>query len=487
MKTLIVVNEPSDWSFSIPEVEVVKARSYLTEAIYSSMRRVRVINLCRSYRYQSTGYYVSLLARARGHRPLPGSMALEDMKSQVILRIISEELNELMVRSLAHLHDDKFELSVYFGKTEDPRLERLGRKLFSSLEAPLLRARFVRIRNEWKFQSIVPISASVIPDKDHAFVEDAAISFLKKTPTALQKKKMPVYDMAILVNPDEKYPPSDKKALARFRKAAESMGIVTEFINKDDFSWIPHYDALFIRETTAVNHHTYRFARKADAEGLVVIDDPESILRCTNKVYLEELLRRNKIRTPSTVIAHKDNLEKLEKDLSFPMILKIPDSSFSQGVMKVEDRLELKEATTKILAKTDLFIAQKFLFTDYDWRVGVLNNEVLYVCRYHMARDHWQIQGKDGRGGDTYGSVDAVSIEEAPQHVIETAKKAAALIGDGFYGVDLKESGGHCYVIEVNDNPSVEVGFEDGYEGDRLYQRVMEVFLQRMTGKGKSQ
>ncbi len=37
------------------------------------------------------------------------------------------------------------------------------------------------------------------------------------------------------------------------------MGLSTEIITKNDFDRIPEFDALFIRETTAVNHHTYRF------------------------------------------------------------------------------------------------------------------------------------------------------------------------------------------------------------------------------------
>ncbi len=75
-------------------------------------------------------------------------------------------------------------------------------------------------------------------------------------------------------------------------------------ITKDEYGRIAEFDALFIRETTAVNHHTYRFSRRALAEGLVVIDDPESIIRCTNKVYLAELFARNRIPHPRTVVVH---------------------------------------------------------------------------------------------------------------------------------------------------------------------------------------
>lgn len=84
----------------------------------------------------------------------------------------------------------------------------------------------------------------------------------------------------------------------------------------------------FIRDTTAVNHHTFRFSRRAQAEGLVVIDDAESILKCANKVYLAELLRRpDRIPAPETIIIHRGNWERVPATLGLPFILKQPDSS----------------------------------------------------------------------------------------------------------------------------------------------------------------
>jgi hypothetical protein len=53
-------------------------------------------------------------------------------------------------------------------------------------------------------------------------------------------------------------------------------------------------------------------------------------------------------------------------------------------------------------------------------------------------------------------------------------------MGDGLYGVDLKERAGRVTVMEVNDNPTLETGEEDAAVGDALYRRVMEVFLERL-------
>ena len=61
----------------------------------------RSFNLCRSYRYQSLGYYVSLLAEARGHKPLPRVSTMEDLQSQNLVRLLTENLDDLVQKSLA--------------------------------------------------------------------------------------------------------------------------------------------------------------------------------------------------------------------------------------------------------------------------------------------------------------------------------------------------------------------------------------------------
>ena len=87
MHTIVVVNKPNQWNFKIPDVEVVSARAYLTESKYSEMGNARIFNLCQSYRYQGMGYYVSLLAEARGQRSFPNITTIQDLKSQSIIKL----------------------------------------------------------------------------------------------------------------------------------------------------------------------------------------------------------------------------------------------------------------------------------------------------------------------------------------------------------------------------------------------------------------
>lgn len=485
MSILVVVNNPNDWPLDIPEVEVVPARQYLANPEYSRRSGTILFNLCRSYRYQSLGYYVSLLGAARGHRPHPSISTILDMRLVSVVRAASDDLEELIEKRLRPIQSGRFTLSIYFGRNMAKRYDDLSLQLFRLFQAPFLRAEFHYDdeEDEWQLERVRPIGGNEIPEEHRPFVVEAARAYFSKPIFHTRRKKEPRFDLAILCNPEEIEPPSDERALRKFEKAGKRLGIEVERIEKDDFGRLAEFDALFIRETTAVNHHTFRFARSGTAEGLVVVDDPESILRCTNKVYLAELLDRHKIAAPKTVVVHRDNMDEVTGLIGLPCILKRPDSSFSQGVVKVADEEALRRECKEMLEKSDLIIAQEFLPTEFDWRVGVLDRKPLYVCKYYMAPQHWQIIKNEKEGTRSYGKSECIPVYQAPRKVVRTALRAAGLIGDGLYGVDLKTHGSQCYVIEINDNPSIESGVEDAVLKDDLYIQIMDVFLRRIEAR----
>src|SRR5690606_39123294 len=268
-------------------------------------------------------------------------------------------------------------------------------------------------------------------------------------------------------------------AIDRFVRAARRLGMQAQVIGREDYGRIAEFDGLFIRETTSVNHHTYRFASRAAAEGLVVIDDPESIVRCSNKVYQAEMMRRRGIPTPRTLVVHRENAKEVGAELGFPCVLKRPDSSFSLGVVKANDEQELKAHLATFFARSELIVAQEFLPSQFDWRIGVLDGTPLHACRYHMVRGHWQIQVAEDTTKRRYGRVDTLGLDETPPEAIALAVRAANQVGRGFYGVDIKELDGRFVVMEINDNPSVEAGCEDAVLKDDLYLAVMRTFYRR--------
>jgi glutathione synthase/RimK-type ligase-like ATP-grasp enzyme len=481
---LIVVDNPRDWPLDIPGVNVVSARAYLTDPAYGEGRSVKAFNLCRSYRYQSLGYYVSLLAEARGHKPLPRVSTMEDLQSQNLVRLLTEDLDELVQKSLAPIKSDSFELSIYFGRNVATRHDALSHQLFSRLQAPLMRAHFERRRDRWHLRSVRAIAASDIPPTHKDFVVEAATAYFMGRRRPAHRRPAPRFDLAILHDPDNPEPPSNARALQLFEKAAAEVGLAVEFVTRTDLARLPEFDALFIRDTTYPNHYTYRFSRRATAEGLVVIDDPDSILRCNNKVYLAELLVRHNLAAPRTLMVHHGNIGQIAPGLGLPCVLKQPDSSGSLGVARVESEAQLVAKVDALLQKSELIVAQEWLPTEFDWRVGILDRRPLFACKYYMAAGHWQIVKREpGRRGYEEGPVQAVAVAEAPDEVVKLALKAANLIGDGLYGVDIKQVGNRCYVIEVNDNPNVDAGNEDGVLKDALYREIMGSFVRRIEAR----
>ena len=480
---LIVVQRASDWRPDWPDMPLVTAEQYLTEqAAGTHSSSARVINLCHSGQYQGIGYYCSLLGEARRQRVLPSVRTLLELRRSDLRKPLLAPLHKYLQRLGPELVPDGGSRSflVAFGYCGEPRLADLARKLFLTLPAPLLYLKLgcrdgaVSIR-----RLSVPRLSQLDPQERSLFV-DALQRHLGTRRHATGRKRPARFDLAILVDPQEVLPPSNEKALQRFERAATKLGIANERITRTNLGKLAEFDALFIRATTNINHYTYRFAQRAEAEDLVVIDDPQSILRCTNKVYLKELLDANKVAIPRTVIIQRGGLHIAEQELGYPMVIKIPDGSFSRGMHKVGDRQELVRVTRRMFRESALLLAQEFLYTPFDWRVGIIDGEVIYVCRYYMSRNHWQIINHEGSGRGKEGGFDTLAPEDAPPAVLKAALRAARLIGQGLYGVDLKETPRGPVVIEVNDNPSIDAGVEDKVSGERLYEAIMQCFLKRM-------
>lgn len=482
MKSLIIVERPELWPLDIPGAQVVTAKDYVTREEFTGLRHARVFNLCRSYGYQSLGYYVSLLATARGHRPLPSVTTIQDLRTSAVVRIVSEDIEQHVQRTLASLKSDRFALSIYFGRNLARRYDRLSKALFNYFPMPLLRAEFVRA-DEWRLQSLKPVASSDIPDTHRPFVVEQATRFF--TRPRVKAPVMPRYELAVLFDPEEVDAPSNESAIRRFTRAGDQLGIRVSVIGKEDIGRVAEFDALFIRVTTGVNHYTYRFASRAAAEGLVVIDEPESIVRCSNKVYQAELLARHGVSSPKTLVVHRDNAAEVGPTLGFPVVLKRPDSSFSLGVVKAETPGQLVSRLDEFFKSSELVVAQEYLPSGFDWRVGVLDGRPLFVCRYHMAKGHWQIQKVvEHSGRRRYGKVETLAVGAAPRDVVALGVRAANLIGPGLYGVDIKQTNGRLVVMEINDNPNIDAGNEDAASKDEVYLAVMRAFFDRLERQG---
>jgi glutathione synthase/RimK-type ligase-like ATP-grasp enzyme len=481
---LIVVDRLSDLPQALEGLPVMTTRDYIQRPRAAGRHPPKILNLSRDYGYQTLGYFCSLLAEARGQKIVPSVTTMLELRRRNFYAYALPDLEELLNRTLRRLAEPpqtSFRLLVCLGHADDARLGRFGRQLYDWLRCPILEV-FVRAGEWWRIRRIAPVGINELGEDGKAMLAQAIQAQLKSPWRDPKAKVLPRYTLAVLFDAKEKLPPSEAQSLRHFGRIAERMGLGVELITRKDLDRLSEHDALWIRETTNIDHHTFRFAKRAEQEGMPVIDDPTSIVRCTNKVYLAELMAAHDVATPRTVIISSvRELEELERQLSYPMVLKIPDGSFSRGVSRVGSRPELERSIRGMLEDSDLILAQEFMPTDYDWRVGVLDGEPLFVTQYKMARNHWQIVRHMEGGRTVEGGFRTVSIGEAPSAVVDVGVKAARLIGRSLYGVDIKQNDRGVFVIEVNDNPNLNMEVEAKAEGDEVWRRLARWFLKRLA------
>lgn len=477
---LVVVDQNQDWQPYYPTRQVIGISDFLA---HHAQARGYIINLCSDYSYLSAGYYGSLLAEARGAQVFPGVKAIRELNHLEPEQPLSPKLSKQAESMAKPRNSECLATRVWFGVADDSVMQPVVRKLFESYSFPVFDLSLRRIQSGlWVIDQLSPVPMASLNEEEQTRFADALDQFSHKIWRLKKTSKTFKYDVAVLVNPDEALPPSNKGALNAFVKAGKSMGLNLEFITPAEAHRVAEYDALFIRETTRVDHHTYRIAQRAENAGLLVVDSTQDIMRCSNKVYLHERLSLNQVDTPETrllLTQQPYDLDELIADLGLPIIVKVPDGSFSIGVEKAKTREALQECISRLGERSALLLLQEYMPTEFDWRIGIFDGEIIYACRYFMAKSHWQIYNHGARRSQS-GDADAFAISDVPEKVRKTALKAARCMGNGFYGVDLKASEDRVVVIEVNDNPSIDKGVEDLHEGQSLYENILAVFLQRL-------
>ncbi len=520
-RVVVVVSDPRT-ATDLPAEMLVSADEYLEGGPALTDRQLVVVNLCNSYRYRTRGYYVSLLADARGQTVVPSVETIEGLSEAYgVFRALREAgVPTVDVREMRSRHgslpaaispeaddaggaDDTpvpllrvdaaegpayrpasdaevAETLSYFGSCTDPRVRAASLTVYREWPAPVLRIQWILEEEEWKVTGVAPLSLRQLRREQRAELAEALrnerLVVRRGSPPPSEGKRAAI---AVLVDEGDPFSPSSPETIDKLERVAARMNVYVQRIGLGDLDKLGEYDALFIRALTSVSTPAFQFALRAEALDMPVVDDSQSIIRCSNKVFLDELLRREGIPTPRTLVATARTPAEQLAELGFPAVIKLPDGSFSAAVHKVSSPEEYRERAAEMFRRSPLIIAQEYLPTEFDWRVTVLDGQLLFAARYFMARGHWQIRTEE-KGTERYGRVEAVARDAAPRAVVELALRAAGLIGRGLYGVDIKETPAGPVVIEINDNPNLDVGYEDAADGAAVYEDVVRFFLRRV-------
>ena len=221
MSTYVIVEEPGDWPCHADYL--LTARTYLQHGVPTTGGRPRIINLCRNLEHLSAGYYCSLLAQARGHHCLPGLQAISVLQPQQP----PAKLWRKVQGWLAQQSEDRIRVRAIFGQCEQSELAGLARYYYGLSQLPLQELTLKRGRHGWSVRQQQSLSPLALSPGEQALMLHHAQALVG---TGDEEQAAPLYQLAILVDPDDGRASSDELALARFIKAAAVQGIRAEIL-----------------------------------------------------------------------------------------------------------------------------------------------------------------------------------------------------------------------------------------------------------------
>ena len=211
-------------------------------------------------------------------------------------------------------------------------------------------------------------------------------------------------------------------------------------------------DFVMPRTGSGTTYFIKAIIRHMERLGVTMINGSESIDAVKDKLYSQQILGQSNLPVPKTMLVrHPINLELIEKNLSYPMIVKTLSGSYGAGVFLVEDRKQFRQLMkmAELTKPSYNIIVQEFIQDSYgkDLRVLVVNGKVV-GCMMRQAVDG------DFRANLTRGG------EAIPYQIDENIEwlggECARLLHLDIAGVDLLFNNGSYTICEVNSAPGFE-------------------------------
>ena len=236
------------------------------------------------------------------------------------------------------------------------------------------------------------------------------------------------------------------------------------FVNKENKSSILVYgnsaplpDFIFPRTGSGTTYHIKAVIRHFERMGVTVINSSDAIDNTKDKLYSHQILAQSNLDIPKTMLLkHPIDIDFVERNLGYPVIVKTISGSYGRGVFLCEDKKQLKQLITmaELTKKSYDIIIQEFVKDTWgkDLRVLVVNNKVV-GCMMRQATDE-DFRANISRGGE---GIPYEVNEQIEWLSVESSKSLNLDIA----GVDLLFDGEGYKICEVNSNP--------GFEGMETY------------------
>jgi len=211
------------------------------------------------------------------------------------------------------------------------------------------------------------------------------------------------------------------------------------------------YDAVIPRVGASITFYGTAVLRQFEMMGVFTPNSSDAILRARDKLRCLQLLARETIGLPATVFG--DNPDDTNDLLAMlgdpPHVIKLNEGSQGQGVLLAEKRSASQSVIEAFRGLYANFLVQEFIreANGADIRCFVVGGKVVAAMRR---------QGREGEFRSNLhrgGSASAAQLNAAE---VDTALRAARVMGLNVAGVDLLRSKRGPLVLEVNSSPGLE-------------------------------
>ena len=243
------------------------------------------------------------------------------------------------------------------------------------------------------------------------------------------------------------------------------------FVNKENKQSIlvngkslPLPKFVFPRTGSGTTYYIKAVIRHFERMGVPVINSSDAIDNVKDKLYTHQILAQSNLDIPKTMLLrYPIDIDFVEKNIGFPVIVKKISGSYGRGVFLCENKKQLSQLITmaELTKKSYDIIIQEFVKDTWgkDLRVFVVNNKVV-GCMMRQSTDD-DFRANLSRGGEGF----PYEVNEQIEWLSSESSKALNL---DIAGVDLLFQNGGYKICEVNSNP--------GFEG-------MEMFTKKNIAK----
>jgi len=230
---------------------------------------------------------------------------------------------------------------------------------------------------------------------------------------------------------------------------------------------LPRVDAVIPRIGASITFYGLAVLRQFEQMGVCCANSSSAIARSRDKLQAMQILSRHDIGIPPTAFVRDKGeiLSAIRRVGGTPVIIKLLEGTQGVGVILAESVKIAKAIIETLQSARQNVLIQKFVAESKgrDIRAFVVGDRVVAAMRRTAEGDEFRSNVHQG------GKAEKVELDE---EYVQTALKAAQILGLGVAGVDMLEGKDGPQVMEVNSSPGLE-GIE-GASGVAVADAIIE-------------